>query len=228
MMNEILERIKKIIEVKGISKSKFMKELGYSHVAFLNWEKGKQIGDKTLSLIEMKYSINSDWLRTGEGSMFLEEKESAVSNVDKGLPAFPKEKDKYDYVEIPAYLDIKASAGTGAFNETETSKTIMVDKAIIKNAHGLKIIEVSGDSMTPALYNKDKIIIDTNNKVLQKNKIYIIRKDDELYIKRYNSCVNDMCIFTSDNPKYDSIIINKYDNSAIVGRLKGIFMREIN
>lgn len=89
MMNEILERIKKIIEVKGISKSKFMKELGYSHVAFLNWEKGKQIGDKTLSLIEMKYSINSDWLRTGEGSMFLSDSDKKMdSDIVNIAPAY--------------------------------------------------------------------------------------------------------------------------------------------
>lgn len=226
----VSDRFRLIRKNLKMTQSEMGEKLNKTYHMIQNYETGRRIiTDGVLLNLQEKFNVNIDWMRTGQGSMFLsEKKESAVSNVDKSLPAFPKEKDKYDYVEIPAYLDIKASAGTGAFNETETSKTIMVDKAIIKNAHGLKIIEVSGDSMTPALYNKDKIIIDTNNKVLQKNKIYIIRKDDELYIKRYNSCVNDMCVFTSDNPKYDSIIISKNDNSAVVGRLKGIFMREIN
>ncbi len=230
-MSTEIERIKEIIKVKGMNKSQFMKDLGYSHVAFLKWEKGAKIGEKTLKLIEMQYNINPNWLRTGQGSMFLsdDKKESTASNADKDLLAFPKEKDKYDYVEIPAYLDIKASAGTGAFVGMEVSEMVQVSKKLIKNAYGLVILAVSGDSMEPAILNKDKIIIDTNDKyTLKKNKIYVIRKDNELYIKRYNDCNNNMCIFTSDNTKYPSIILDKDDNSAIIGRLKGIFMREIN
>ena len=229
-MSTEIERIKEIIKVKGMNKSQFMKDLGYSHVAFLKWEKGAKIGEKTLKLIEMQYNINPNWLRTGQGSMFLsEKKESAVFNTDKGLLTFPKEKDKLDYVEIPAYLDVKASAGTGAFVGMEVSKMIPVSKDIIKNAYGLVILAVAGDSMEPAILNKDKIIIDTNDKyTLKKNKIYVIRKDNELYIKRYNDCNSNMCIFTSDNTKYPSIILDKNDNSAVIGRLKGIFMREVN
>lgn len=156
-------------------------------------------------------------------------KNSSVPNTDKGSLAFPKEKDNLDFVEIPAYLDIKASAGTGAFVGMEVSKMIPISKDIIKNAYGLVILAVAGDSMEPAIRNKDKIIIDTNDKyALKKNKIYVIRKDNELYIKRYNDCHKDMCIFTSDNTKYPSVILNKDDNSAVIGRLKAIFMREVN
>ena len=227
----IKERMKMLRKNLNLTQSEFGNMLDKKLRTIQSYESGEvQITDGVLLNLQEKFNVNIDWMRTGEGEMFLhEKKESTASNTDKDLPAFPKEKDKLDYVEIPAYLDIKASAGTGAFVGMEVSEMVQVSKKLIKNAHGFVILAVAGDSMEPAILNKDKIIIDTNDKyTLKKNKIYVIRKDNELYIKRYNDCNNNMCIFTSDNTKYDSIIINKNDNSAVVGRLKGIFMREIN
>lgn len=228
----LIDRFKMIRNTLGLTQKEFGKALNKTYIMIQNYEKGRRnITDGILLNLKEKFNVNIDWMRTGEGSMFLsdDKKESTASNADKDLLAFPKEKDKLDYVEIPAYLDIKASAGTGAFVGMEVSEMVQVSKKLIKNAHGLVILAVSGDSMEPAILNKDKIIIDTNDKyTLKKNKIYVIRKDDELYIKRYNDCNNNMCIFTSDNTKYPSIILDKDDNSAIIGRLKGIFMREIN
>lgn len=231
MTSNIQDRLKLLRKNLNLTQTEFGNKLNRSLRAIQNYESGGRSinGDLLLDLNDV-FKVSVDWMRTGQGSMFLsEKKESAVSNTDKGLLAFPKEKDKLDYVEIPAYLDIKASAGTGAFVGMEVSKMIPVSKDIIKNACGLVILAVAGDSMEPAILNKDKIIIDTNDKyTLKKNKIYVIRKDNELYIKRYNDCNNNMCIFTSDNTKYPSIILDKDDNSAVIGRLKGIFMREIN
>lgn len=73
-MNAEIDRIKEIIKIKGMNKSQFMKDLGYSHVAFLKWEKGMKISEKTLKIIEMQYNINPNWLRNGVGEMFLPEK----------------------------------------------------------------------------------------------------------------------------------------------------------
>lgn len=227
----VKDRFKSVRKSLSFTQKEFADKLNKDVTTIQYYEYGKlNITDGVLLNLQEKFNVNIDWMRTGQGSMFLsEKKESAVSNIDKGLPAFPKEKDKYDYVEIPAYLDVKASAGTGAFVGMEVSEMVQVSKKLIKNSHGLVILAVAGDSMEPAILNKDKIIIDTNDKyTLKKNKIYVIRKDNELYIKRYNDCNNNMCIFTSDNTKYPSIILDKDDNSAVVGRLKGIFMREIN
>lgn len=227
----VSDRFKLIRKKLKMTQSEMGEKLNKTYHMIQNYETGRRaITDGVLLNLQEKFNVNIEWMRTGEGSMFLpEKKESAVFNTDKGLLTFPKEKDKLDYVEIPAYLDVKASAGTGAFVGMEVSKMIPVSKDIIKNAYGLVILAVAGDSMEPAILNKDKIIIDTNDKyTLKKNKIYVIRKDNELYIKRYNDCNSNMCIFTSDNTKYPSIILDKNDNSAVIGRLKGIFMREVN
>lgn len=88
-MSTEIERIKEIIKVKGMNKSQFMKDLGYSHVAFLKWEKGAKIGEKTLKLIEMQYNINPNWLRTGTGSMFLEDSDKKMdSDIVNIAPAY--------------------------------------------------------------------------------------------------------------------------------------------
>ena len=226
-MSTEIERIKEIIKVKGMNKSQFMKDLGYSHVAFLKWEKGAKIGEKTLKLIEMQYNINPNWLRTGQGNMFIDNKQN--QNIAKVQIKNITNSNVDNNINIPYYTDISASAGYGAFTGMEEYENVIVSKSIMKVNDYSAIITVTGDSMEPTLLNKDKIIIDTNDKYeLKKNKVYVIRKDNELYIKRFSTCINGMCIFTSDNTKYPSIILDKNDNSAVIGRLKGIFMREVN
>ncbi len=229
MISNINDRVKFIRKNLNLTQTEFGEKINRSLRAIQNYENGDRSinGDLLLNLQE-KFNVNIHWLRTGEGSMFLSDKREESNQ--QGVRVFPTEKDKYDYVEIPAYLDVKASAGTGAFVGMEKiTEMVPVSKKILKNAYGLVILAVDGDSMAPAILNKDKIIIDTYDKYeLKKNKVYVIRKDNELYIKRYNDCNSDMYIFTSDNPKYSSVILDKEDNGGIVGRLKGIFMREIN
>ena len=69
-MNNIIDRIKKIIEYKGISERKFCTEIGVSN-GFLN--KVSDVGSSKLMKILNRYSeINPSWLLTGRGKMILD------------------------------------------------------------------------------------------------------------------------------------------------------------
>lgn len=64
----IIDRILKIIELKGLNKSRFYKETGLSN-GFL--DKVKDVGASKIELILNTYpDINPKWMITGEGSIF--------------------------------------------------------------------------------------------------------------------------------------------------------------
>lgn len=65
------ERLRKVRKELGLSQSEFASSIGVEQAYLSHLENGKVgIGSKILfSLIE-KYNISSDWIFTGEGSMF--------------------------------------------------------------------------------------------------------------------------------------------------------------
>lgn len=64
------ERIKLLRKALNLGQIKFANKLGYSYAAIQNWEKGKNISEASLNLIEKTFNVNPNWLRTGTGNMF--------------------------------------------------------------------------------------------------------------------------------------------------------------
>lgn len=62
----------------NLGQIKFAKELGYSYAAIQKWEKGGTISEASLKLIERTFNVNPDWLRTGEGEMFIKKEENNI------------------------------------------------------------------------------------------------------------------------------------------------------
>ena len=197
------------------------------YTSIQKFENGSRaITDGVLLNLQEKFNINIEWMRTGKGSMFLNDKRN--KNIEKVQIKNIIDTDIPNCVTVPFYTDIEASAGYGAFVGMEEYENVSVSKSVMKVNNNSVIITVTGDSMEPTLYNKDRVVIDTNDRYeLKKNKVYVIRKDNELYIKRFSTCINGICIFTSDNTKYESVVINEYDSSSIVGRLKSV-IRDFN
>ena len=224
---EMYQRFKEIRKALNMTQTAFGIEIGKKLRTIQDYETNKRvITESVVILLKEKFNVNIDWLRTGHGSMFLENKQDKIINKVQIKNVTNNNID--NNINIPFYTDIEASAGYGAFVGMEEYENVSVSKSVMKVNNYSVIITVTGDSMEPTLYNKDKVVIDTNDKYeLKKNKVYVIRKDNELYIKRFSTCINGICIFTSDNTKYESVVINEYDSSSIVGRLKSV-IRDFN
>ena len=219
----IYQRFRDLRKFLNLTQKEMAEAIGKKdYTSIQKFENGSRaITDGVLLNLQEKFNVNIDWLRTGHGSMFLENKQDKIINKVQIKNVTNINID--NNINIPFYTDIEASAGYGAFVGMEEYENVSVSKSIMKVNNNSVIITVSGDSMEPTLYNKDKVVIDTNDKYeLKKNKVYVIRKDNELYIKRFSTCINGICIFTSDNTKYESVVINEYDSSSIVGRLKSV------
>lgn len=103
--------------------------------------------------------------------------------------ASPRARDG-DLVLVPR-LDIRASAGHGAFDVDERPVARLgfhpgwLREITGGSPAGLSMIRVSGDSMNPTLADGDEILVDRNDAADRlRDGIYVLRVDDTLMVKR--------------------------------------------
>lgn len=65
-------RLKEIRKGQGLTQQEFSDRLGIQRNAIANCESGRaELSDAVIALICRTYNVNEDWLRTGEGEMFV-------------------------------------------------------------------------------------------------------------------------------------------------------------
>ena len=66
------ERIKELRKSLGITQQEFADKLGLKRNTIATYEIGKAVpSDRVVSDLCKKYNVNEEWLRTGEGEMFV-------------------------------------------------------------------------------------------------------------------------------------------------------------
>jgi transcriptional regulator with XRE-family HTH domain len=72
-VNTTQDRIRYIIEISGYSLRGFAKESGISPSGLSGILSGKtrDVSPMFLKILEIRFQVNPDWLRTGEGKIFL-------------------------------------------------------------------------------------------------------------------------------------------------------------
>lgn len=113
-----------------------------------------------------------------------------------------------------AEIDVRASAGPGAFHEglEETKVTWLFPEAIVRHEfrappNELRMITVDGDSMEPLLSSGDRILIDTSQRVPVPPGIFVIWDGMGLVAKRVEHIPNSdppKVLIKSINPEYQA------------------------
>ncbi|MEM8827003.1 MAG: S24 family peptidase, partial [Pseudomonadota bacterium] len=119
-----------------------------------------------------------------------------------------------DYMLVPYYSAIGASAGAGALSDEEEAaeSALAFQVRWVKEITGsdpnlLSVINVQGDSMLPTLGDGDPILVDRGDGAERlRDGIYVMRSDDALIVKRVvrNPVANRIRI-VSDNALYPDI-----------------------
>ncbi|WP_457634726.1 XRE family transcriptional regulator [Persephonella sp.] len=210
--NSIGSRIKKLIEVLGLSQRKFAKELNISHATISEYIAGNiKPSPKVLRTIEEKFNVNPEWLREGKGEMF--------------LPAIEEEEE----IVVPLYPDVQVSAGFGVEPGEERKVYVKFSYEFARkflkltSPNGLELVPVIGNSMEPTIPSGVMAVIKLYEKegVIYDGGIYIIRIDNELFIKRIiRDPLKNRLILKSDNPDYEPIVVEEedLDRVKIIGR----------
>lgn len=77
-------RIKELRKALNISQEELAHAMGLSPSGVSNIECGnRKVNDKHIRMLNMTYNVNPDWLRTGEGEMFLPVDNSPLSSIQK-------------------------------------------------------------------------------------------------------------------------------------------------
>lgn len=199
----IVERILKILEAKGLSKSAFYRETGLSN-GFL--DKVKDIGvTKLESILNCYPDIRMEWLVSGKGEMLT----SSTRPI-----ADQKVNETQSNYNNPSSDRIPLVHGTaiGGFSGSQFSigKADVKEYYVVPKFKNKKIdfmIEVEGSSMYPK-YNSGDIVacrIINESNFIQWNKTHVIAtKDQGILIKRIKpSKKKELVTMISDNKDYD-------------------------
>lgn len=206
-MKDFADRIDFVVEkIGGIGKA--CSAIGVSYPTIGRWKDGTS--DPKMSNLKAfaeVANISLDWLVFGTG-------ESTTSS--------PTNNTNDEYAYIPAY-DIEASAGHGSFTEGTTTpqKHLAFRQHWIKarglHPKDLAVIFTKGDSMTPTIPEGSAVVIDQSKNQALDGKIYVIRIDDRLYVKRTQWLIGGGLRLISDNQRYQPLDItpNEWQNEQI-------------
>lgn len=130
-----------------------------------------------------------------------------------------------EYTLIPM-LDVEASAGHGSIVISEEYESTVIFSNSWLKSNGLRkndlvIIKARGDSMNPTISNNDVLVIDRNIHDSFQDGIYVFSYENELYVKRLQRQLNGGFKVISDNPLYESQVIEAKEtrNLFIVGKV---------
>lgn len=124
-MNNINERIREVREYLKLSRNDFGERLGMSGDSINNLERGRVvIKDFIIKLISQEFNVDENWLRTGEGSMFILELDEDTVLVEQLL-------NEYDN---PLFSEIKSLVFSimKVYNQLDSKSKQVIDDFIIK------------------------------------------------------------------------------------------------
>lgn len=136
---------------------------------------------------------------------------------------------KEEYCYIPVY-DIEVSAGYGMFSEgaIKPRKHLAFRRRWIEARNldfsKLSAVFTTGDSMEPTIPNGAAIIVDHQRNKAMDGKIYVIRIDNRLWVKRIQWLIDGGLRLISDNKLYQPLDITRQDleienNVEIIGQV---------
>ena len=144
------EKVEKLMEEKGVKVADVAKATGISSSVFTDWKKGRYTpkADKLYALaqyfdVPMEYFFDEN----DQLDYYYEKIQERISTYLKGI-------------EKPLY---RASAGSGAYNDTYTSDSISMGE------EGYEYATVVGDSMLPELRDGDVIKIEPTSQTSPKD-----------------------------------------------------------
>jgi len=136
-----------------------------------------------------------------------------------------------ELLNMPVRGDLSASLGGGreVFCE-EVTEHFAIPKSLMKKIGASPehscIINTDGASMYPTIIGgQDQIMIDESKKEIFDGKIYLFRMENSLFAKRLQKLPKNRIKVISDNPEYESYIIDLNDENAnfsIIGRVMWI------
>jgi phage repressor protein C with HTH and peptisase S24 domain len=163
--------------------------------------------------------VNYDWIMDGAGPMT-----DSASGYGSDMIAEPSSPYGYapadDYAFIPGY-SIQVSAGVGITTDDESvTRRLAFRKNWLKfrglNEKDLVVVFAKGDSMEPTISDNNTIMVDTSDAMPQDGRMYVIRVDGHLLVKRTQIVPGQGVQLLSDNKDYPPMMVKMIDGDESI------------
>lgn len=188
------------------------------------YERGDSSPDmQFLARYKQDFSVNLDWLITGEGDMF----QSSPPEAD-GLPAPIMDFNQPDFVRLPLYNDVHASAGPGTVPASEQADGVVAFTRRFLSNQGARpdhcsVIWARGTSMKPTIPDGALLVVDHSQREVEHGCIYVFNVSDRLLVKRARWRLDGRLELVSDNADegypVETFGAESVDQLRVVGRV---------
>ncbi|PZT47319.1 DNA-binding protein [Helicobacter valdiviensis] len=236
---DIGKKIRQAREEQGYSQEQLANELGITTRTLQNYEYGKSdVGVILITKIANILKISSDYffkeysspiVRQNNKSIvrqsFANAQKRSINSTNLKLEN-PQQTLNDEIVIIPFYENVRASAGSGAYNDEESSQPFSFSKNFLREYFGLlsfanlSVIIGYGDSMSPTLPENCYLLVQQGE--AKEGEICVTRIEEELYVKRLQK--RPKLKLLSDNKAYEPIELEG-ENFEILGRVVGYFKK---
>ena len=147
------------------------------------------------------------------------EDDSALAEPDSGkVLEFPEPDPDAEICGLPYRVNIGGAAGPGAFVDDENVIKLIGFRRDWLRKHGINpdkcsLIDVRGDSMEPELRDKAIILIDHQRTRRLAGRIFVVRSDDGLQIKRLKHDNHDWLLVSDNDEEYPPV---RWPEEAVV------------
>lgn len=210
------DNIRQIISELGVSISEFAEIIGEKASRLNDVLQGRQrppfdLIEKIISSLD----VDANWLISGQG----------VAGVNHGKKW--NISDEFEY--IPMY-DVEVSAGRGidAYGAAAPKTYLAFRKDWLRArglfADSLNCVTARGDSMEPTISNKDTLLVNTAHSNPVDGRIYVIRSEDTLWVKRVQRQLDGSLLLISDNESYPPMHLDlrNHENIEIIGQVVNV------
>ncbi|EAI5293386.1 helix-turn-helix domain-containing protein [Campylobacter jejuni] len=224
----ISQKIKNAREAKNLTQLELAKSSGVSLDSIKRYET-KESNITIHNLIKIAKVLDIDlnyFANVPKLSLSLSSKMSLSQ--DKYVPKLENQQETLndDMINIPFFENVRASAGSGTYNDEESTQALGLSKSFLRECFGLysfinlSVILGQGDSMAPTLPENCYLLIQQGE--VAEGEICVTRIEDELYVKRLQK--RPKLKLLSDNKAYEPIDLEG-ENFEILGRVVGYFKK---
>lgn len=106
------QRIKQVRQALNLSQAKFAKTISISngYIAAIELEK-RNVNDRLIKLICITFNVRENWLRTGDGDMFVEQPNQLFELAYATFKELKPEYQEYILKQIDQLLDVQQAEG---------------------------------------------------------------------------------------------------------------------
>ncbi|MDR0302347.1 MAG: helix-turn-helix domain-containing protein [Treponema sp.] len=208
------DRFREIREKLGVNQSELARAIDANPSIISDIERGeKEPSKKIISSLITKYKVNSNWLLTGEGSMFITLSKNEIASTDHHIPL----------------LRQKVSCGPGQSwdDETNIDRYVNVFDLVPRLKTGkIFAVPVTGSSMLGAgIKNGDIVLFTADKNQDTHDGIYVFSLDGDVYCKRleFDALTQQIKVFSvrvADLEKAELAMSFKADDSTLSDRLQ--------